>query len=135
MCDYSLENALWRPARVGDKVITRRFSSGTRGFAVPQNCAMAVCMLPGTELAFSSEVTFRPPLGWWRRTEGHTTAVFRRVNKDRSQMHHDALEFPNGRIVLLHHLFDGQEGTVLQLPAQTTAQAEVGWQIHAEYAA
>lgn len=125
MCDYSLENTLWRPARVGERLITYRFPSGTRGFAPPENSAMAVCVLPGTELAFSREVTFRPPLGWWRRRGGYATAVLRQVNKDVSHLHHDALEFPNGRIVLLTHLFEGQEATVLQLPAQSKTDTEV----------
>ena len=34
--------------------------------------------------------------------------------------HHDALEFPDGRNVLLTRLDEGQEATVLQLPAQPT---------------
>jgi hypothetical protein len=125
MCDYSLENNLSRPANVGEKLTIRRFPSGTRGFAAPENSAMAVCVLPGTELAFSRAVTFRPPIGWWRRTDGHTTAVFRQINRDVFHMHHDALEFPNGRIVLLTHLFVGQEATVLQLPARSPTETEV----------
>jgi hypothetical protein len=32
-------------------------------------------------------------------------------------MHHDALELPGGRIVLLTRLNEGQRATVLQLPA------------------
>jgi hypothetical protein len=32
-------------------------------------------------------------------------------------VHHDALEFPDGEIVLLTHLSEGQQATVLQLPA------------------
>jgi hypothetical protein len=32
--------------------------------------------------------------------------------------HHDALEFPDGKIVLLTHLCKGQRATVLQLPAR-----------------
>jgi len=32
-------------------------------------------------------------------------------------MHHDALEFPNGEIVLVTRLCEGQYATVLQLPA------------------
>ena len=31
--------------------------------------------------------------------------------------HHDALEFPDGTIVLLTRLLQGQHATVLQLPA------------------
>jgi hypothetical protein len=32
-------------------------------------------------------------------------------------MHHDALEFPDGEIVLVTQLREGQHATVLQLPA------------------
>ena len=48
-----------RPAKVGDKLTTRNFSTGTRGFAAPENSQVAVCVLPGTELAFSAEVAFQ----------------------------------------------------------------------------
>jgi hypothetical protein len=40
------------------------------------------------------------------------------VNTDNPHTHHDALEFPDGQIVLLTHLRAGQQATVLQLPAQ-----------------
>ncbi len=32
MCDYSLHTVKTRPAQVSDKVTTRLFKSGTRGF-------------------------------------------------------------------------------------------------------
>jgi hypothetical protein len=38
--------------------------------------------------------------------------------------HHDALEFPDGQIVLLTRLCGGQHATVLQLPAQPKTPAE-----------
>ena len=38
--------------------------------------------------------------------------------------HHDALEFPDGTCVLLTSLVEGQEATVLQLPAQPKTPAE-----------
>src|ERR1700726_958499 len=111
MCDYSLQSALSRPAKVGDKLTTRNFGTGTRGFAAPENPAMAVCVLPGTELAFSHEVTIPRAsiLGWKELILGHTTAIFRQVDKDVQRVHHDALEFPDGRIVLLTYLCEGQE--------------------------
>ncbi|MFZ0056375.1 MAG: hypothetical protein WAL09_16430 [Pseudolabrys sp.] len=87
---------------------------------------MAVCLLPGTELAFSSAVTVTHPrflAGWKVETLGHATAIFRQVNKDQPFKHHDALEFADGRIVLLTRLSEGQEATVLQLPAQLTTAA------------
>jgi hypothetical protein len=46
MCDYSLQDVQTRPAKVGDKLFTRRFSSGTTGFAAPDDINVAVCLLP-----------------------------------------------------------------------------------------
>ena len=59
------------------------------------------------------------------RVVNHTTAIFRQVNKDNPLTHHDALEFPDGRMVLLTHLLEGQEATVLQLPAQPFTAAKI----------
>lgn len=127
MCDYSLVSVRSRPARVGDKLTTRDFGTGTRGFAAAEDKAAAVCVLPGTELAFSSAVTITEPrfvVGWKAETLAHTTAIFRQVNKDQQCRHHDALEFPDGRIVLLTELAERQEATVLQLPALPVTPAE-----------
>jgi hypothetical protein len=127
MCDYSLKSVRSRPATVGDKLTTRDFGTGTRGFAAAEDAAVAVCVLPGTELAFSNAVTIsdhRFIVGWKVETLAHATAIFRQVNKDKLTTHHDALEFPDGRIVLLTQLYEGQEATVLQLPAQPTTVAE-----------
>jgi len=126
MCDYSLQHVTSRPAKVGDKLTTRDFGIGTRGFAAAEDAEVAVCVLPGTELAFSSAVAvrdFRRFVAGWEIL-GHATAIFRQVNKDEPWKHHDALEFPDGRIVLLTRLSEGQEATVLQLPAQPTTAAE-----------
>jgi hypothetical protein len=126
MCDYSLHHVSSRPARVGDKLTTRNFNTGTRGFAAPEDANMAVCVLPGTELAFARAACcqLRGSFGWKVGTLNHTTAIFRQVNKDNPQTHHDALEFPDGQIVLLTDLFEYQEATVLQLPAQPATPAE-----------
>jgi hypothetical protein len=120
MCDYSLQHTLSRPAKVGDKLTTHNFGTGTRGFAAQEDSAVAVCVLPGTELAFANEVSLLAAglLNWKPRTIGHTTAIFRQVNKENPRTHHDALEFPDGQILLLTHLSEGQEATVLQLPVQ-----------------
>ena len=127
MCDYSLHNVKSRPATVGDKLTTRNFNTGTRGFAAPEDASTAVCVLPGTELAFASEVRCGPSglFGLKVSTVNHTTAIFRQVNKDEPRAHHDALEFPDGQIVLLTDMVEGQEATVLQLPAQPMTAAEV----------
>ncbi|HXW42543.1 MAG TPA: hypothetical protein VEK75_15150 [Xanthobacteraceae bacterium] len=87
---------------------------------------MAVCIRPGTELAFAGEVACLPAglLGWKTTTISSQTAIFRQVNKDKMAAHHDALEFPDGRIVLLTLLCEGQTATVLQLPAEPRNEQE-----------
>jgi len=129
MCDYSLHNVKTRPAKVGDRLTTRNFGTGTRGFAASEDRSMAVCVLPGTELSFADEVACVSIGLWpWRKSKvaNYRTAIFRQVNKDYRATHHDALEFPNGQIVLLTHLNEGQQATVLQLPAapKTTVEGE-----------
>ena len=117
MCDYSLDLIASRPAKVGDKLISTRFPQTiTRGFASVDDRDVAVCLLPGTELAFENEVQCETGIVFsWRL--GHRMAKFQQVNKGRSNVHRDALEFPDGKIVLLTRLCEGQRATVLQLPA------------------
>jgi hypothetical protein len=126
MCDYSLHNVKSRPAKVGDKLTTHNFNTGTRGFAAPEDASTAVCVLPGTELAFAKQVRCGRSgfFGWNVNAVNHTTAIFRQINKTEPHTHHDALEFPDGKIVRLTDVFEGQEATVLQLPAQPVTAAE-----------
>jgi len=126
MCDYSLYSIKSCPAKVGDKLTTRDFGTGTRGFAPSEDASVAVCVRPGTELSFAREVTCQSigMLGWRDKIIKHKTAIFRQINKERVAAHHDALEFPDGRIVLLTCLREDQEATVLQLPAQPRTAAE-----------
>ena len=130
MCDYSLQSVKSRPAKVADKLITRDFGTGTRGFAASENSDVAVCVLPGTELSFASEVRcFSTGLFPWRdKVTNHKTAIFRQINKGKVAVHHDALEFPDGQIMLLTFLCPGQEATVLQLPAEPKTPAEIAAQ-------
>jgi hypothetical protein len=119
MCDYSLHNSRTRPAKVGDRLTTRDFGTGTRGFAASEDPNLAVCILPGTELSFADEVRCLPTglFAWRNRAIKHRTAIFRQINRQRVSAHHDALEFPDGDRVLLTLLCEGQQATVLQLPA------------------
>ena len=135
MCDYSLHSIKSRPAKVGDKLTTRDFGTGTRGFAPSEDASVAVCVRPGTELSFAREVTCQSigMLGWRDKVIKHKTAIFRQINKERIAAHHDALEFPDGRIVLLTCLREGQEATVLQLPAQPRTAVESEAQQRAAY--
>ena len=70
---------------------------------------------------------------WNTKTINHQTAIFRQVNKEKSAAHHDALEFPDGRTVLLTSLCEGQAATVLQLPAQPATAAEAHSQERVTY--
>jgi hypothetical protein len=123
MCDYSLHYVKSRPARIADKLTTRNFGTGTTGFAASEDRNVAVCLLPGAELSFASEVRCLPRfLSWSERVINHKTAIFRQVNQEQKSVHHDALEFPDGEVVLLTLLKEGQEATVLQLPASAGVQ-------------
>jgi hypothetical protein len=135
MCDYSLHSVKSRPAKVGDKLTTHDFGTGTRGFAASEDMNVAVCVLPGTELSFAEEVRCLPTglIPWRDKIIEHKTAIFRQINKDRVVAHHDALEFPDGQIVLLTCLSEGQQATVLQLPAEPKTVVESEAQRRAVY--
>ena len=135
MCDYSLQSVKSRPAKIADKLTVRDFGTGTRGFAALENPGMAVCVLPGTELAFADEVR-RLSIRLWpwhNQVIKHKTAIFRQINKNKLVAHHDALEFPDGQIVLLTSLSEGQQATVLQLPAEPKTVVESEAQRRADY--
>ena len=119
MCDYSLHDVVSRPAKVGDKLVTTHFPNTiTRGFSDLSQPRVAVCLMPGTELAFEKEVRCHPSFLFWRpQKSSHKVARFRQVNLRQQAAHHDALEFPDGRIVLVTKLWEGQHVTVLQLPS------------------
>ena len=125
MCDYSLHLVASRPAKVGEKLISTRFPhSITRGFASVGERNVAVCLLPGTEVAFEKEVQCETAFVFRStRQLKHKVAQFRQVNEGQSNVHHDALEFPDGQIVLLTQLCEGQHATVLQLPASPRVTA------------
>jgi hypothetical protein len=121
MCDYSLEHVNSRPAKMGDRLTTTRFKSPysmfspTVGFCAAGEPDTAVCLLPGTEIAFDREIEV-PGAFWMRRRLGAKLGRFRRVWEDKPYTHHDALELPDGRTVMLTTLCEGQHATVLQLP-------------------
>jgi hypothetical protein len=120
MCDYSLQNVKSRPARISDELVTTGFdTSTTRGFAALGDPGVAVCLRPGTELAFDRDVEYDnvPGAEPARLRAASKTARFRQLRPNEPYVHHDALEFPDGRTVLLTQLCEGQRATVLQLPA------------------
>ena len=135
MCDYSLHSVKSRPAKVGDKLTTRNFGTGTRGFAASEDASVAVCVRPGTELSFTDVITCLPTglIPWRGKVVEYKTAIFRQINKEKIAVHHDALEFPDGQIVLLTTLCEGQQATVLQLPAEPKTAAEAQSQRRVAY--
>ena len=102
---------------------------------------VAVCLLPGTEIAFEANVECEPSFGIGilpNKKTGQRLARFRQINMDNAVTHHDALEFPDGQVVLLTRLCEGLRATVLQLPAASrpdrapsgTAAQEVSEPLH-----
>ena len=128
MCDYSLHDVASRPAKVGDKLVSSQFPNAiTRGFADPAEPRVAVCLMPGTELAFEKDVECDASFRFLpTRKSTQRVARFRQVNLNRPAAHHDALEFPDGKIVLVTDLCEGQSATVLQLPSTRRPAEEHG---------
>ena len=124
MCDFSLHAVKSRPAEIGDKLTTHQFPFGTRGFSAPEDIKVAVCLRPGTELSFAEEVRRVPRWPFSNNVIHHKTAIFRQINQNNRVAHHDALEFPDGQILLLTLLQEGQHATVLQLPTGAAAGAD-----------
>jgi hypothetical protein len=83
---------------------------------------VTACLLPGTEVAFDNDVPVEAGLGIflsWKRDKaiGAKVVRFRQIDMNKPYVHHDALEFPDGKCVLVTRLMEGQTATVLQLPA------------------
>ena len=123
MCDYSLHAVASRPAKVGETLITTTFrGTSTRGFASESEPTVAVCMLPGTELAFADNVKYDNR--WiWTKAINSRVGKFGAIEPHVPHRHHDAIEFPDGSSVLVTQLCEGQRVTVLQLPVAQQATA------------
>ena len=116
MCDYSLHAVASRPARVGETLVTTSFyGTSTRGFAAKEEPRVAVCLLPGTELAFEHDVRYNR---FWLSTRNalFRVARFCTIQPRAPERHRDALAFPDGSTVLVNLLSEGQQARVLQLP-------------------
>ncbi len=136
MCDYSLSAVTSRAARVGDKLVTKNFGTGTTGFCDVTDPDTAVCVMPGTELSFESPVTIAADFycGAEPTTTTHCVAVFAQVSKEIVHTHHDQIQFPDGTSAMLNKLVVGQHATVLQLPAPPVTEKEREDQTRAVYA-
>jgi hypothetical protein len=128
LCDYSLQSVKSRAAAVDDKLVTSSFSgTASRGFASVNDPETAICVLPGTEIAFDEPIKVTTSVYVVDsdvREHGHKVARFRQVEVDNKLTHHDAIELPDGTILKLHNLVPGQVATVLQLPAAPKTEEE-----------
>lgn len=130
MCDYSVQAAKTRDARIGDKLVTSSFGRGHVGFMEEGgNPHTATCLKPGTELAFEGPVYNTQMPGVLLPN----TAKFTQVNHNNPNILHDVLEFPNGNRVWLAYTFTGVKATVLQLPAEPKTADEAKAQERAPY--
>ncbi len=125
MCDYSLGLVQSRPARIDDELVTTSFKSTiSRGLAAIAEPNVAVCLLPGTEVVFDRRVRYTfGPLGLLSWRTASPLARFRQINTHDPAVHHDALEFADGRIISLQNIAPGQKATVLQLPPREEAES------------
>jgi hypothetical protein len=125
MCDYSLHAVASRPAKAGETLVSTKFSGTvTRGFASEAEPDVAVCLLPGTELAFAEDVKCDRAI-FWPKVYHFRVGKFNKVDTKFSSVHHDTIEFPDGSHVLLTNLRTGQHATVLQLPAVAVPEEKV----------
>jgi hypothetical protein len=132
MCDYSLHHVRSRSAKVNDKLVTTKLArSSIRGFAAVGEYGaklvindappkVAVCLLPGTELAFDDYVQYdRAFILFGKARINHKLALFRQIDTNDPHVQHDVLEFPDGRVLKVARLVAGQTARVLQLPVAT----------------
>jgi hypothetical protein len=129
MCEYSLEFMASRPAKVGEQLVITKFPhSITRGFCSIAEPNIAVCLRPGTEIAFEDDVQYNRAFSIFPKKKklklNERTALFRQINLDYPPLHHDAVEFPSGQLILLTRLCEGQRATVLQLPVDASVVAK-----------
>ena len=136
MCDYSLDQVASRPAKVGDKLVVSTFpATNTRGLSEEGKPDVAVCLLPGTEIAFDRVPEVRDVFSFFRLgriVNPSLVARFTQIGIDNPYQHHDTLEFPDGGTVLINWLIEGQRISVLQLPANKTAAKSDGASVKPE---
>jgi hypothetical protein len=141
MCAYSLHAQKTRDAVLDETLVTYRFSTMTTGFGPADHNQgkatshlasalneLAVCLRPGTELAFEEPVqsyvegemyNSSIPL---KHGPEETVAVFTQTELTPFR-HHDGLTLADGTFVLLNMLKPGQRARVLQLPSVVTQVA------------
>ena len=109
--------AVSRAAKVGDRLMTTDPAKpGASGFAALGKPDIAVRLVPDTELAFEKYIQYYRRFSLLRFSRGHRTAKFRQFNVGNPHRECAALEFPDGRLVMISELAPGQTATVVQVP-------------------
>src|SRR5262249_15695684 len=116
-------------ARIGDKLVATKFpNSITRGFGAVDEPHVAVCLLPGTEIAFDQNVECEPSFGIGilpHKKIGQRLARFRQINMDNARDPSRRVGIPGRAGSAAHAPLRGPGATVLQLPiAAHPASAE-----------
>ena len=133
MCDYSVQaGKQQREAVRGNPLITKKISDHTIGFVDVNDQTTAVCLIPGTALAFDEPVKFASG-GGSIKSIPFAGAKFCQIEKGNALTHHDALAFPDGQTVKLTLLLEGQTAMVMELPAAPKTPAQVEQQRRVEY--
>jgi len=130
MCDYSVHADNERKAVAGDRLVVHKFvySKGFMpeddvGYNDEDYITTAVCLTKGTEIVFS-EAPHRTFLQCLKGVKPFDkVARFTKVDENKDLVHHDALEFANGQVVLINDLKEGMKATVLQLPNEQKVKA------------
>jgi hypothetical protein len=137
MCDYSLEKTAQRPAKVGEELA---IGSNHHGFCDPNMPAVAVCLLPGTELYIKGHALLRlsdddnkPPISLLspERIDGAAKFFQRSKLPSRRRRPRDAIEMADGGKYLIAGLRIGTTAKVLQLP-MAELPADTALQLPAE---
>ena len=101
MCDYSLEMYGSRPAREGERYITKRFPSGPTGGASSDNAATPVCIACDTRLMLENiPANIGKRFGVGKAAE----VVFTRLD---AGTYRDGVRFSSGEVVSLQQLPPG----------------------------
>jgi hypothetical protein len=135
MCDFSLHAAAQKPAEKGHKMKTARLAytgGSSGGFFDADDPSVAVCLQPGTEVAFDKPPLLRRGFRAFvpsiiRRGLGEglpQMATFRKVDLSKTHTHHDALEFVGGRVVKIDDLKTGLSARVVSLPVSGDVPVE-----------
>ncbi|RPI29728.1 MAG: hypothetical protein EHM61_00645 [Acidobacteria bacterium] len=137
MCNYSLECLESRDAVPGERLVTRRFYTGSLGFASPQDPTVAVCLKDRVRLVLR-EVP--KDLQSRLKIRAETVASFRLLQRQRrwwdfwslGSSEQDTLLFDSGTTILISRLPEGLIADVLLPDSQTALTEKTTTRVHVD---